>query len=350
MKKMEKRNKIQRMLNRLDGKNEATLKVIADFDASVAALRDKLDKDITAATLDEVNKKINQLRKNIDLSPLLKATKELQSEFKQNALQTLQDIEQQSNELRTLITEQAQSLSMETLEVSQKVDAVKSGFLNFSKETTEGLARLNKGLATVSDKISTFADKKAIDKDIKDLRETLEKTPEELKDYTDKTRIELMNLLAQKGGGNMNRNIAIGGNVSVLSKYTDINIKAGANMTISYTTNPVTKYTDITFASSGGGSSVGGTVRSINNISTSQVAGDTAGTDYVYICSAGINLTLPTAVANTNQYTIKNISNSSVLVTTDGSDTIDTDTNIIMPLKFTSVDLISDQTSNWNIT
>ena len=53
------RTKLQNILNKLDGKNEATAKVIADFDASVKALRDKLDTDITAATLDEVNKKIN---------------------------------------------------------------------------------------------------------------------------------------------------------------------------------------------------------------------------------------------------------------------------------------------------
>jgi len=78
-----------------------------------------------------------------------------------------------------------------------------------------------------------------------------------------------------------NRNIAIGGNTSVLSQYTDINIKAGSNVTLTYSNNQTTKYLDLTIASSGGGGSVGGTVRSINNISTSQTAGATAGTDYV---------------------------------------------------------------------
>ena len=75
--------------------------------------------------------------------------------------------------------------------------------------------------------------------------------------------------------------------------------------------------------------------------------GSVAGTDYVYLATAGINLTLPPNVAtNTNLYTIKNVSNSSVLV----SGTIDNDANgIIMPVKYTSVDIISDTTS-WNIT
>lgn len=155
-----------------------------------------------------------------------------------------------------------------------------------------------------------------------------------------------MSRLANKGGGNANRNIAIGGNTSVLSKFTDINLKAGNNVTITYTNNNTTKYTDITISATGGGGSVGGTIRSINNVNTSQVMGDTAGTDYVYIASEGIKLDLPTATGNTNLYTIKNVSNSSVLVT----GTIDNDANgAIMPIKYTSIDLISNDT-DWNIT
>lgn len=151
------------------------------------------------------------------------------------------------------------------------------------------------------------------------------------------------------GGGQANRNIAIGGNQSVLSRYGDINLKAGSNVTIVYSSNNTTKFTDVTISSSGGGGSVGGTVRSINNISTSQTAGSTAGTDYVYICSAGINLTLPDAVGNTNLYTVKNTSTSSVIVTTTAAETIDTAPNIIMPVQYTSIDLISDS-ANWQIT
>jgi hypothetical protein len=58
---------------------------------------------------------------------------------------------------------------------------------------------------------------------------------------------------------------------------------------------------------------------------------------------------LPTAAGNTNLYTIKNIGTSSVIIIPDGAETIDTQANIIMPVQFTSVDLISDS-SNWNIT
>jgi hypothetical protein len=63
----------------------------------------------------------------------------------------------------------------------------------------------------------------------------------------------VMSRISNHGGGNANRNIAVNGNSSTLSRYTDINLKAGANTTITYANNDTTKQTDITFASSGGG-------------------------------------------------------------------------------------------------
>lgn len=173
-----------------------------------------------------------------------------------------------------------------------------------------------------------------------------------LSEVIEKIRPSVLSHIARlipQGGGSMNRNISIGGNSSTLARYTDINLKAGSNVTIAYVNNDATKNTDITISATGGGASVGGIIRSINTISTSQTAGATAGTDYVYICSAGVQLTLPTAVANTNLYTVKNTSSSSVLVATTSAQTIDTQSNIIMPVQYTSIDLISDG-SNWDIT
>ncbi len=173
---------------------------------------------------------------------------------------------------------------------------------------------------------------------------------EDLEPEIKKVRSELLSIVSHAGGGGAYRNIAFAGNPSVLSRYNDINFKPGANVTISYANNDNTKMVDVTIASSGGGGgSVIGTTRSINTINTSQTAGSTSLTDYVYICSGGVNLTLPDAVGNTNLYTIKNTSTSSVLVSTTSAETIDTSANLILPIQFTSVDLISDG-SNWEIT
>ncbi len=156
----------------------------------------------------------------------------------------------------------------------------------------------------------------------------------------------MLTRINDRGGGNMNRNISIGGNSSALTRYTDINLKAGSNVTITYANNNTTKNVDITISATGGGGSVGGTVRQIQTISTSQTIPTTAGTDQVYLADQGIKITLPTAVGDTNLYTIKNVSNSSILIV----GTIDDDTNgVIMPVKYTSIDLISNNT-DWDIT
>lgn len=70
------------------------------------------------------------------------------------------------------------------------------------------------------------------------------------------------------GGGNANRNIQVDGD-NVLTPYTDINLIAGSNTTISVSANHTTKYMDITIASRGGGGgftelAATGTVNGVN--------------------------------------------------------------------------------------
>lgn len=143
----------------------------------------------------------------------------------------------------------------------------------------------------------------------------------------------------------MSRQIFIGG-ADPLTRYTDINLKAGSNVTITYANNNTTKKVDITIASTGGG---GGSVRSINSVSTPTTAGSTSGTDYVYLVSGTTTITLPTAVGNTNLYTIKNVGTGVVTINTTSSQTIDGSLTVSMPVQYTAVDLISD-TANWNVT
>ncbi len=144
----------------------------------------------------------------------------------------------------------------------------------------------------------------------------------------------------------MNRLITVG-NVNPLTKYTDINLKAGTNVTITTATNNTTKRVDVTFSASGGG---GGSTRSIQSISASQVADSASGSDYVYLCSGTLTLTMPDATTgNTNLYTVKNVGVGIVTIDTTSAQTIDNDPTVVMPVRYTSVDLISD-TANWSIT
>lgn len=150
------------------------------------------------------------------------------------------------------------------------------------------------------------------------------------------------------GGGSMNRQIFING-ADPLIRYTDLNLKAGSNVSITYQNNDVTKKVDVTFSSSGGGGG-GGIVRSVNTVATNTAAGTFSGTDYVYLASGTITITLPTSVGNSNLYTIKNIGAGTVTVATTGGETIDGGLTVTMPVQFTSVDLISNNSGNWDVT
>jgi hypothetical protein len=100
------------------------------------------------------------------------------------------------------------------------------------------------------------------------------------------------------------------------------------------------------WAAPSGGSS--GITRSISNISTATTAGATAATDYTYVVTGTTTVTLPTAVSNTNQYTITNSGSNTVTVATTSSQTINGSTSVTLPIATMSLTFVSNG-SNWVI-
>lgn len=100
------------------------------------------------------------------------------------------------------------------------------------------------------------------------------------------------------------------------------------------------------FSASWGTPASGGISRTVTVTSGNAAAGSTANTDYVYIIAGNHTITLPTAVGNTNRYTLKNNHSASVSLAFTGGETADGGGITLAPNS--SVDLISDGT-NWNI-
>lgn len=212
-----------------------------------------------------------------------------------------------------------------------------------SSSLSSSIINLNDSLNELKTSIKEL--KGSRDSNSKFIRQSIE-TVETLK--KDISRLNSRLAVAPKeGGGSMNRAIYIG-NANPLTRYTDINYIAGNNVTITYQNNDTTKRTDITISATGGSGS--GIIRSINNIATSTAAGAASITDYVYIAAGTLTVTLPTSIGNTNLYTIKNVGAGVITVNTTGGDTIDGGTTITMPVQYTSVDLVSNGSGNWNVT
>jgi hypothetical protein len=88
--------------------------------------------------------------------------------------------------------------------------------------------------------------------------------------------------------------------------------------------------------------------RVITVISANTIAAAAAFTDYVYLASGVTTVTLPTAIGNTNRYTIKNVGVNTVSVDTVLGQTIDGSSTASIPVTNTSLDFISDGT-NWKV-
>ena len=104
--------------------------------------------------------------------------------------------------------------------------------------------------------------------------------------------------------------------------------------------------TNSNWAPAGGGGA--GTTRVVSSVSTNTTAAAVTGTDYVYMVSGTTTITLPTAVSNTNRYTITNVGSATVTIATTSGQTIIGSTTAAMPLQYMSLDLISDG-ANWVI-
>lgn len=91
-----------------------------------------------------------------------------------------------------------------------------------------------------------------------------------------------------------------------------------------------------------------GITRSVNSISTATTAAAVAATDYVYFCTGTTTLTLPTAVSNTNRYSVVN--NDPTLTTTIATTTAQTinGSTTVTLVPGQAVDLISNN-ANWSI-
>jgi hypothetical protein len=180
------------------------------------------------------------------------------------------------------------------------------------------------------------------------------------------------------GGGSANTNSGSGGggssNAGGASCYAAIGGGAGGYLE-AIITNPTSSYAYVVGAGGTGGSGnasgPGGNgasgyievtefysspgagtpviTRLIQSVSTNTNAGATASTDYVYLVSGTTTITLPSAVGNTNLYTIKNVDSSlTTTINTTSSQTIDGSSTVTLSVANKSVDIVSDG-SNWRL-
>lgn len=326
---MNKKEKLKKLLAQLNALQEQPILPSEDLtnltdqliEEEISSLTSRLKENPTIRTLQRFTSELTRFKQDFNLKPVIDSITALQQEMK--------------------LSEDNLLTKFET-----RISSIKS-----APDLTSNLVALNEEFNTKIQELESNTFQEELENIKEQLQVIVQNDIEKDKSSEEelaKKFLILNDRINNIGGGSMNRQIFING-TDRLTKYTDINIKPGANVTITSVNNDTTKKVDITIASTGGGGG-GGISRQINSVSISTAAGSASATDYVYLCSGTITLTLPDATTiGSNLYTIKNVGNGVVTVATTSSQTIDGALTQVMPVKFTSIDVDSDGT-NWNIT
>lgn len=377
-----KRTNILQRLNRALSPDKVDF---SSLDSEIAALKKKLEEKVYIETIDDVGRKLKQFQKSIDLEPLMAEIEKIRGLFNESAKHLEAKIIERQRELS--VAGESKNLSRITL-LNTEIDVLKNNVA-----TREDLDLLNQQLSEVKGlegRINNTIKQISTDLASRSTKDEFKKSLDELQETIDSLRRDMLRRLQDIGGGAAHRQINV--NSSVMSvRYTDINFQSntaitwvatnddtfkrvniaaslisggagGGSLTVKEVdgtpnVSPVTTIvvsngtlTDdgggqVTVTTGGGG---GGLTRTSSVISVSSTMAAAASTDYVFFPNVGVTLTLPTAINNSNLYTVKNFSASSILVAAATGQDIDGSTTALLPTQNESLSFISNG-SVWGV-
>lgn len=220
-----------------------------EFDAGVAKLKAALTEKIQAKTLEDVNAQLERFRQRTNFTPLI----ETLTAMEESVVGKVKDVSAALESKIAFLRIALQTGDAMVGDLSSTVEGLR-GQLAFLEAQTGEIATLRTRVASLPS-LETVLEvvRGMMENDASD--DAVEKA-NLVADYTEQintVRREVMNRLNTfSHGGQANRNIAVNGNGSILSRYGDVNFKAGTNVTLTVADNNTTKQTDITITASGG--------------------------------------------------------------------------------------------------
>lgn len=244
---MTKNNKLKKLLRYLTSPDEVT-QSFELFDEELSDATQELKntiQDNLATTIENELKNIEEsivpLRQSLeeikipDLSPLTERAQRLEENSRSQA-QMLGSLESKVLSIPDQLSQLQQSID----NTSQQIPHVTA--------TLSGLERNFLGIKSAQETLTNNS---------KITLQNYEKLRSDLETFTevqDRLRKDLLSF-ANRGGGNMNRRITVSGS-DPLTKYTDINFKAGTGVTLTPSTDETNKRVDLTVTATGAVSSV----------------------------------------------------------------------------------------------
>lgn len=385
---MSKKQKIRELLDRLnaldgsflpDGEiQDLTNKII---NQEMMAVSGKIRENAVIKSLEKISSEIARLKKDFKVEPIVSSIKELEKEISSEQKKIVQDFEIKLNNLKGHASKlEDKSTDQSINELSSKLTALQQEFYARLKEQEKLETDLKKGIESLKKDLEVNLTKRDLDEYSTGLERKLEKI-----------KTDLTNRLSLNRGGAINRQINVDSSV-MSTRYTDINFKNSSSIGWTAANDDTYKRVDITasilIATGGGGGSLtvkevdgtpnvasvttivvsngtltddgsgqvtvttggggGGITRTTSVVTANTTPAAAASTDYVFFCDSGLRVFMPTAISNTNLYTMKNTGSSSVLIVASVGQAIDGSTSALMPTTNESLTLISNN-SVWGV-
>jgi outer membrane murein-binding lipoprotein Lpp len=354
---MNKKQKLQQLLERVrDIEDALPLRETEEYSQKlISDMAEKMRGDASVQYLEKIHQKLGTFKKDFDLTPLADEITALQKEIASLSAE-IEKHERDTKDLASSLKQEIETILQKITEVenmplpevdtlSAKVDRMERGMDNsqFAVQTNEKLSSVNQRIdaLTKDTRIASLVESVGKQFDAHNLAAF------NLAQEINVLRQDMLERLSVSRGGSAHRQINI--NSSVMStRYTDINFTEGGNIGWSATNDDTNKRVNIRASVLIGGGGGSGITRFASIISVSSTFGATALTDYVAFANVGIRTTLPTAIGNSNLYTIKNTSTSSVLVATTEGQTIDGSDTALMSVENESLSFMSNG-SVWGV-
>lgn len=255
---MANKNKIRELLARLDAYEGASIPDAPSLtegliNEEISKLKEGLKNNPVLRSLEKMNQDLSKFRKDFDLRPITQMVREVSSFIEEREKVVVSNLESKLSTLKEEIArgsstdkiknvlEKLSLLQEEVTEISKR----KVVMPDFNPQIQESERKLKALISSLEE--SLVKDIKSTDKSNS---EKYKKIQEQVTEAINSIN-RLRNVVASQGGGSMNRQIKIGG-VDYLTRYTDINLIAGANVSIAVANSDTNKRVNVTISASGG--------------------------------------------------------------------------------------------------
>lgn len=247
------RDKLKKVLSAFSNSDAGVKEAFKSIEKEMQRVADKLREEAETKTVNLAKQKIKELKEQI--KSIFEALDVLKEDLKKSEGELVNGLNQKIDILKTRMVEY-RTASLERLGMlSAEIDGLKKDIREISQRKIE-IPNYEVQIKDLEVKLKEVLVDLTGDKE--EMVNNFQKSITDLDKEIKKLRRDTMSIMANRGGGNMNRNILVGDNSSTLGRYTDLNIKAGTNVTLTYINNDNLKTTDLTIAAAGGSGSPGG--------------------------------------------------------------------------------------------